>query len=366
MTAVKSNFGESLNISLFGESHSEAIGVVINGLAPGIRLDMDRIHSMLDKRKPKGAISTARREADAFKLVCGYFNGYTTGTPLCAIIENQSQKSGDYEKTKDLMRPAHADFTANEKYLGYQDYRGGGHFSGRITAPIVIAGAICIQILNAKGIKIGTHIKECAGICDVDFGENLSGDIELLNNKYFPVLSDAAEESMTQAIEQAHSDGDSVGGILESIVAGMPTGIGEPFFNSIESRISQLLFSIPAVKGVEFGAGFAIAKMRGSSANDDFCFDGERVCTQTNNNGGINGGISNGMPIVVRTVIKPTPSIYKPQNTVNIKTKQAQVLEIVGRHDPAIIHRARIVADSMLGIALVDLFSERYGYMWQR
>lgn len=364
---MKSCFGNNINISLFGESHSQAIGVVINGLAPSIKLDIDFIKSQLDKRKPKGKISTKRQEADEFQIVSGFFNGYTTGTPLCLLIYNQSQKSNDYEKTKNLMRPSHADYTAQQKYLGFQDYRGGGHFSGRITAPLVAAGAICMQILSQKGIEIATHIKTLNGINDENFSQDtslLAKQIEKLNTLYFPLNNTKKEEEMRSLIEKAQEKGDSVGGILETAIINMPAGIGEPFFYSIESVLSQLLFSVPAIKGVEFGLGFDFANQTGSSANDAFYYD-NGVKTKTNNNGGINGGISNGMPIIIKSAVKPTPSIYIPQDTVNIKTNKNEKFQIQGRHDPAIIHRARVVVDSMVAIGLVDLFSERYGYMWQ-
>ncbi len=365
--SVKSIFGDSFQICLFGESHSAVIGVVINGIAPGIELDLDFIAKQLDKRKPKGRISTSRVEADEFKIVSGFFNGRTTGTPLCIMIENNSQKSADYEATKSLLRPSHADFTANEKYLGSQDYRGGGHFSGRLTAPIVIAGAIAIQILLSHNISIGTHIKELSGIVDGGLSSNadlLQRQVDLLNDSYFPVIDKIAGENMTIAIKNAATEGDSVGGILETVILNMPTGIGEPFFNSIESKLSQLLFSVPAVKGVEFGLGFDITKLKGSQANDSFYMQNGEIKTKTNNNGGINGGISNSMPILFKTAIKPTPSIYKEQETVNIESRQNEILKIKGRHDPAIIHRARVVVDSMVAIGLLDLFCERYGYLW--
>ncbi len=364
---MKSTFGEHIQISLFGESHGAAIGVNINGLAPGIRLDLDFMRAQLDKRKPKGKISTQRREADEFEIVSGYFNGYTTGTPLCIFIRNQSQHSKDYEATKYLMRPSHADYTAFQKYGGFQDYRGGGHFSGRITAPLVAAGAVCLQILKEKGITVATHIAACAGIADEPFGADkadLLRQAEKLNDSYFPTISSRAEQEMVQAIEQAHSSGDSVGGILETAVINMPAGIGEPFFGSVESVLAQLLFSVPAVKGVEFGLGFGFAGLRGSQANDPFVMEGDNVCTVTNHNGGINGGISNGMPVIIRTAVKPTPSIYQPQQTVDVQKRENAQLQIHGRHDPAIIHRARVVVDSMVAIGLVDLFADRYGYMW--
>ncbi len=363
---MKSSFGKNLHISLFGESHSDGIGVVIDGLAPGIELDLDLVRAKLNLRKPKGKISTQRHEADEFRILSGYFNGYTTGTPLSIIIENKSQHSKDYEKTKDLMRPSHADYTAHVKYQGFQDYRGGGHFSGRITAPLVAAGAICTQILESKGIVIGTHITQLADIHDEAFSNDekvLEKQLKDLSLKYFPTLNTEVETEMVSRIETMQSVGDSIGGILESVVLNMPAGIGEPFFNSIESRLAQLIYSIPAIKGIEFGSGFDLVNMQGSESNDPFVYD-DGVKTKTNHMGGINGGISNGMPIVIKSVVKPTSSIYKKQETVNIQTHENTLLQIEGRHDPAIIHRARVVVDSMIAIGLVDLFAERYGYMW--
>lgn len=367
---MQSIIGNSIKLSLFGESHGSMIGVVIDGLAPGIKLDTKFIQEQLDKRKPKGKISTQRHEEDDFKIVSGYFNGYTTGTPLCIMIENKAQKSKDYEKTRDLMRPSHADYTAEKKYLGYQDFRGGGHFSGRITAPLVAVGAICIQILREKGIVLGTHILKCKDEEDRNFsldGEELKKEIEIVNNRYFPVFDDEKEESMKRVIEEAGKNLNSVGGILETAVIGVPSGVGEPYFNSIESVLSHLLFSIPAVKGVEFGAGFSIANMFGSEANDSFYYDenGE-VKTKSNNNGGINGGISNGMPIIIKTAIKPTPSIYKEQESIDISKHENIKFNIEGRHDPAIIHRARVVVDSVVAFGILDLLCMRYGYMFMR
>ncbi|WP_308576283.1 chorismate synthase [uncultured Fusobacterium sp.] len=367
---MQSIIGNSIKLSLFGESHGSMIGVVIDGLAPGIELDTKFIQEQLDKRKPKGKISTQRHEEDDFKIVSGYFNGYTTGTPLCIMIENKAQKSKDYEKTRDLMRPSHADYTAEKKYLGYQDFRGGGHFSGRITAPLVAVGAICIQILREKGIVLGTHILKCKDEEDRNFsldGEELKKEIEIINNRYFPVFDDKKEESMKSVIEEAGKNLNSIGGILETAVIGVPSGVGEPYFNSIESVLSHLLFSIPAVKGVEFGAGFSIADMFGSEANDSFYYDenGE-VKTKSNNNGGINGGISNGMPIIIKTAIKPTPSIYKEQESIDISKHENIKFNIEGRHDPAIIHRARVVVDSVVAFGILDLLCMRYGYMFMR
>lgn len=358
---MKNSIGNQLTISLFGESHGDAIGVVIDGLAPGISLDMDFIQGMMEKRKAKGRISTQRKEADELHIVSGYFNGYTTGTPLTILINNTNTRSGDYEKTKNRLRPSHADYTADVKYLGYQDYRGGGHFSGRLTAPLVAAGAIAMQILRDKGIQIATHIQQCNRIEEPRFSQNmdqLTKEIQLINEREFPVISEDKGKEMVALIEEAASNGDSVGGILESVILNMPAGIGEPMFDSIESRLSHLLFSVPAVKGVEFGLGFGFSDLYGSEANDALYYE-NGVKTRTNHNGGINGGISNGMPIVLRTVVKPTPSIYKEQDTVDRETHEAVKLNIEGRHDPAIIHRARVVVDSVLALGLLDLMMER-------
>ena len=360
---MKSTFGNHVTVSIFGESHGQTIGCVIDGLAPGIRLDLDYLQAEMEKRKAFGRISTARREQDAVEIVSGFFNGYTTGTPLCMLIHNQVQHSKDYEATRYKARPSHADYTAQVKYLGYQDYRGGGHFSGRITAPVVAAGAICRQILAQKGIHIGSHLIQCKDVYEEPFSQDiqiLTQQIHAMNQKRFAALSEEKEKEMTAVIEQAAREGDSVGGILETAVIGVPAGIGEPFFQSVESEFSHLLFSIPAIKGVQFGIGFAFADLYGSEANDPFRMDAAgKVVTTTNHNGGINGGITNGMPIVLRSVVKPTASIYKTQQTIDMHTMENTELNIVGRHDPAIVHRARVVVDAMVAIALVDLFADR-------
>lgn len=366
---MSSTFGKVIELSLFGESHGELVGITINGLAPGLALDLSKIQNEMAKRQSRGDISTARKEADEIHIVSGFFNGYTTGTPLTILIENQSTHSKDYSKTKDILRPSHADYTAYEKYLGYQDYRGGGHFSGRLTAPIVAAGAICKQILASKGIYIGSHIQSLKGIQDASFSpdfQTIQEEIQYIDKAEFPVLDASKAENMKECILQHKQQLDSVGGILESAIFGLPSGIGEPFFNSIESTLAALLYSVPAVKGVEFGLGFEFAKYSGKECNDAWRIENGRIVSKTNHNGGINGGISNGMPIILRTVIKPTPSIYAPQESVNYLTKEETILQIEGRHDPAIIHRARVVVDSMLSIGILDLCCQRYGYMWQR
>ena len=361
---MKNSIGNNFRITIFGESHQEAIGVVIDGLAAGISLDFDLINRMMSQRKAKGKISTQRHEADEVHLISGFFNGYTTGTPLTILIQNSAQHSKDYSQLKSRLRPGHADYTAYEKYEGYQDYRGGGHFSGRITAPLVCAGAIAMQILNQKGIKIGSHIKQLHHLEDLSFSEDealLNKQIDMVNQMDFAVLDEDKKEAMTSFIEACAKQKDSCGGILETAIINLPTGLGEPFFDSIESKLAHLLFSVPAVKGVSFGLGFDFSKHYGSEVNDPLYYDEEtqQVKTKTNCNGGINGGISNGMPIKIHTVIKPTPSIYKKQASIDASTHEAVELEIQGRHDPAIIHRARIVIDSVVAIGLLDLYLER-------
>jgi len=360
---MKNTFGSSIAVTIFGESHGEYIGAVIDGLAPGIDVSEDYINHMLFLRRPDGKISTPRKEEDKFKIVSGVICGKTTGTPITILIPNENVKSADYSQMKTVARPSHADYTAQCKYHGFQDSRGGGHFSGRITAALVAAGAICKYALEQKGIFIGTHVKKCAGICDRDFGD-LTSDITSLNQKTFAVLDDECTEGMTNAILSASQSGDSVGGVLETAILGMPSGIGEPWFDSMESMISHMMFSIPAIKGIEFGAGFKIADMKGSEANDPFIMENGRVATSTNNNGGINGGITNAMPIIFRTAVKPTPTIFKPQNTVDFKTMTETVLEPKGRHDPAIVHRARVVQDAASAIVMCDALAQRYGTDW--
>ena len=347
-------FGKNISVTIFGESHGPLIGATVGGIEPGIKINKEYISEKLSKRRPFGKISTARREADEFRIVSGEFNGYTTGAPLTIIIENSDTKSRDYSEFLDTPRPSHADFTANVKYRGFQDYRGGGHFSGRITAPLVAVGAILQCYLEEKGIYIGTHIKSLKGIYDREFSD-YSADIKLLSRKLFPTLSEKSEKEMLEFIEKTAEMGDSVGGVLESAVIGVPAGLGEPFFDSVESEISHILFSIPAVKGVSFGRGFGFSELLGSEANDAFETDGAAVYTKTNNNGGILGGISTGMPIIVNTAIKPTPSIFKEQESVSLSTLENKKLTIKGRHDPAIIHRARAVVDAALAIAIYDL-----------
>lgn len=360
---MKNTFGQSVAVTLFGESHGECIGAVLDGLAPGLRMDEGAIRHMLFLRRPTGSISTARQEQDAFRIVSGVYGGHTTGTPITILIPNENANSSDYAPMQTVARPSHADYTAQCKYHGWQDPRGGGHFSGRITAALVAAGAICLSALADKGIRIGTHVKQCAGLHDRDFAD-LPADIARLHDKPFAVLDDNVEAPMKAAIEAAAAEGDSVGGVLETAVTGMPAGVGEPWFDSLESLLAHAMFSMPAVKGIEFGAGFALANLRGSQANDPFALQDGRIVTTTNNNGGLNGGITNGMPIIFRTAVKPTPTIFKPQHTVDFHTMEETVLQPRGRHDPAIVHRARAVQDAVTALVLCDALAMRFGTDW--
>ncbi len=360
---MKNSLGQNVTVTVFGESHGAGIGAVLDGMPAGIKVDEEFINHQLNLRRPSGDISTPRIEADNFIIYSGVYNGYTTGTPICIVIPNENTKSKDYEADRFLARPSHADYVAFEKYNGFEDYRGGGHFSGRVTAGIVAVGAIAISALNKKGIKIGTHISKCAGIEDNAFND-YETEIDALNNMSFAVLDSAKGEEMRNKIKAAKADCDSVGGVLETAVIGMPVGVGEPWFDTLEGLLSHALFSIPAIKGVEFGFGFQIADLKGSEANDPFEIKDGNIVTKTNNNGGINGGISNGMPIIFRCAVKPTPTIAKEQETVDFNENTNATLKAAGRHDPCIVHRARVVVDSMTAITLCDALTAKYGADW--
>lgn len=351
-------WGNKLKVSIFGESHGVGIGITIDGLPSGFEINMNEILKEMGRRAPgKSKLSTARRETDSPEILSGYFEGKTTGTPLCAIIRNGDQHSKDYGKLKDLMRPGHADYPGNIRYNGFNDYRGGGHFSGRITAPLVFAGAICKQILESRGIFIGSHVKSIGEIEDKSFSE-VELTKELLDNlkeNELPLLLSDKEDLMRETILKAKSDLDSVGGTIECTVLGMNPGVGNPFFDSVESTLAHLMFSVPAVKGIEFGKGFEMSKLRGSECNDEYYYDGDKVKTYTNNNGGITGGITNGMPILFKVGIKPTASIAKKQRTINIAEKKDAELEIHGRHDPCIVQRAVPVIEAVTAIGILDL-----------
>ena len=357
---MKNTFGNNLTVTLFGESHGAGIGCVIDGIAPGIKINEELLSLSLMQRSARGDISTPRHEADEVEFISGVKNGITEGTPICILIRNNSQISSAYSDIENTPRPSHADYTAEMKYHGYQDRSGGGHFSGRVTAALVAAGAIVRGALSDLGIEIGTHIKELHGVSDRCF-EDTKADVESLKTQEFPVLSADRSEKMKKEILDAKAKGDSVGGILETAVIGMPKGVGEPWFDTIEGMLAHALFSIPAVKGVEFGDGFAFSDMLGSEANDPYAYNGKDVITLKNSNGGVLGGITNGMPILFKTAIKPTPSISQPQNTVDLKSETNTTITVIGRHDPAIIHRARAVVDAVTALVLGDALITRYG-----
>ncbi len=362
---MKNTIGNNVTLTIFGESHGPLIGATLDGLPAGIKIDEAFIEKQMSKRRAKGNISTQRHEEDIVKIVSGVFNGFTTGSALTILIDNKDTRSKDYEKTKNLPRPGHADYTAKVKYYGYQDYRGGGHFSGRLSAAIVGAGAICMLALQEKNIKLATHIKQLYNILDDELDvNNLQQEIDKLNDMDFAVLNPKASKKMVEAIDEARMNTDSLGGILETIVINVPAGLGDPLFTSVEGALANAMFGIGGIKGVEFGKGFEFASMKGSSANDPFRVEDGKVMTTTNNNGGINGGITNGMPIVMKTVVKPTSSISIKQDSVDMYSNENSTIEIVGRHDPAIIHRARVVVDSMTSFVLLDLLITRYGQDW--
>ena len=364
---MKNTFGNAVSMTIFGESHGPAIGAVLDGLAAGLPVDEAAIAAAMDRRRARGdGLSTARTEADVVEFLSGVYQGHTTGTAVTMVIRNQNTRSGDYAKTADLLRPGHADYTAYAKYEGYQDARGGGHFSGRITAASVAAGALCESVLNNLGIRVYTHIAECAGVKDAPLSSSAGLLLPEPEPGHFALLDSSKEASMQEAIRAAGSEGDSVGGVLETIVTGLPAGIGEPWFDSVESELAHLMFAVPACKGLEFGAGFASASMRGSEANDPFAMRNGQVVTATNKNGGINGGITNGMPLVFRTVLKPTPSIYKQQHTVDYIARQDADLQIKGRHDPCIVPRAAVVQNTLAAFGLLDLLTVRYGTLAQK
>lgn len=355
---MKNTFGDNVSITIFGESHGTAIGAVIDGLAPGMEVDEERIRGYLARRRPSMATDTPRQEQDPFQIISGVFNGRTCGTPVTIIIPNGDTKSSDY--TYGPARPSHADLAAYFKYHGFEDYRGGGHFSGRITAALVACGGILLPALEKKGIGIGTHILSCGAAGDRSF-DNMSQDIKALQTKMFPVLDDEAGKKIFEEITAAGADNDSIGGVTETAVTGLPAGLGEPWFDSMESQISHAIFSIGAIKGIEFGEGFKMALQRGSIANDAIRVNDGQYITLTNNNGGINGGLTNGMPITFRCAVKPTPTISKSQQTVNFISGENMELTAKGRHDPAVIRRICPVIDSVASLVICDILAGRFG-----
>jgi len=342
--------GTALRLSVFGQSHSEAIGMTLDGLPAGIPVDPEELQGFLNRRAPgQNDWSTPRREEDRPEFLCGLKDGRTCGAPLTAVIRNHNTRGKDYEQLRILPRPGHADYTAQVKYGGFQDYQGGGHFSGRLTAPLCVAGGIVLQMLKRQGITVRARVLRIADV------EDESAFASSVAEKQFPTVSDEAGLRMRKAISDARREGDSVGGIVECVIRGVPAGIGEPMFDGVENRIAQLMFAVPAVKGIEFGAGFAAAGMRGSENNDEFCLSDGQIRTRSNHAGGILGGITDGEEIVFRTAFKPTPSISRPQRSVNLETMREETLAITGRHDPCIVPRAVPVVEAAAAIALSDL-----------
>ena len=351
---MSSTYGENLKLSIFGQSHGAAIGMTLDGIPAGLPVDLEELQAFLNRRAPgQNDYSTPRKEEDRPEFLSGVLNGFTCGAPIAAIIRNTNTRSGDYANLKDCPRPGHADYTAQIKYGGFQDPAGGGHFSGRLTAPLCVAGGLCKQWLETRGIRVGAHIAAIAGIPDTPF-DPMAPQLDRVGTD-FPVLDIDAGEQMRRAVAEARMAQDSVGGIIACAVTGLPAGLGEPMFGGVEGRIAQLVYGIPAVKGVEFGIGFQAANLRGSQNNDPYRMENGRVITATNHCGGILGGITNGMPLLFRAAIKPTPSISQAQQSVSLSRGEEQALIVKGRHDPCIVHRAVPVVEAAAAIAVFDL-----------
>ena len=352
---MSSTFGENLKLSIFGQSHSSGIGMVLDGIPAGLPVNTEKLQEFLNRRAPgQNDYSTPRREEDRPEFLGGILDGFTCGAPIAAVIYNRNTRSADYSNLKDCPRPGHADYTAQIKYGGFQDYAGGGHFSGRLTAPLCIAGGLCIQWLEERGIRLGARIASIAGEGDDIELDPLNPQLDLIG-KDFPVFSPAAGERMREKIAQARLEGDSVGGVIECMVTGLPAGLGEPMFGGVESRIAQIVYGVPAVKAVDFGAGYSAAYMRGSQCNDAYTVENGDIRTLTNNSGGILGGITNGMPLIFQAAIKPTPSISIQQQSVSISQGENRKLTVKGRHDPCIVPRAVPVIEAAAAIAIFDL-----------
>lgn len=359
---MSSTFGDKLKLSIFGQSHGKAIGMTLDGIPAGLPVDLDALQDFLNRRAPgKNAWSTTRKEEDRPEFLSGILEGRTCGAPICAVIYNQNTRSGDYRAIADCPRPGHADFPAQVKYGGFQDVAGGGHFSGRLTAPLCVAGGLCKQWLRILGIEIHAHIAVLAGIGGGSF-DPVAPEVEKIG-KDFPVLDPQAGETMRDAIEAARAQGDSVGGIIECAVTGLPVGLGEPMFGGMENRIASAVFAVPAVKGVDFGAGFAAAYLKGSENNDPYTVENGRIRPMTNRAGGILGGLTTGMPLIFQAAIKPTPSISKKQQSVSFSQNTIQTLEIKGRHDPCIVPRAVPVIEAAAALAVMDICLQE-GKLW--
>ena len=357
---MSSDFGNALRVSVFGQSHGRAVGVVVDGLPAGEEIDLEALQRFLDRRRPgDGPLSTARKETDIPEFLSGLEEGRTCGAPLCAVIRNADQRSRDYGELADKPRPGHADYTAWAKWGGRADMRGGGHFSGRLTAPLCVAGGIAKQILARRGVFVGAHLAAAAGVPDRPFPLYPTAALfEELAARPFPVLDEKAGERMRAAILAAKNDLDSVGGVVECAAVGLPAGLGDPMFGGVENRLAAALFGVPAVKGLEFGEGFRAAGLRGSENNDAFAVEDGTVRTKTNRAGGILGGITTGMPIVLRAAFKPTPSIGREQETVSLSRMESAELTIRGRHDPCVAHRAVPVVEAVTAAVLLDMLLE--------
>lgn len=352
---MSSMTGNKIKISVFGQSHSEGIGVVIDSLPAGKKIDLEKVYQFMERRAPgRSILSTQRKEADKPEILSGLVNGVTCGVPLCAVIRNTNTRSADYNNIADTPRPSHADFSGFMRYNGFNDVAGGGHFSGRLTAPLCFAGAVCMQVLEEMGIKIQAHILRIKAVSDESFNPVSVAEMNI-GKKPFPVINEKAGEKMRAEIDKARLDCNSVGGIIECAVTGLRAGLGNPMFDGVENMLAKNIFGIPAVKGIEFGNGFGAAGLFGSENNDDFCIENGEIKTVTNNSGGINGGITNGMPIIFRAAFKPTPSIYKEQNSVSIKDKTEKKLKIEGRHDPCIVPRAVPVVEAVTAFTILDM-----------
>ena len=354
---MSSTYGEMIRLSIFGQSHGAAIGMTLDGVPAGLPVDLDQLQEFLNRRAPgQNDWSTPRREEDRPEFLSGILNGFTTGAPIAAIIRNTNTRSGDYNNLKSCPRPGHADYTAQVKYGGFQDAAGGGHFSGRLTAPLCIAGGLCRQWLEKEGVRIGAHIVQI-GMMEGEYFRLKNPALAQIRSD-FPTLTSEAAETMQETIAKAKAQGESVGGIIECGIVGLPAGLGEPMFGGMESRIAQIVYGIPAVKSLEFGLGESYAVIPGSESNDDFTVENGEIKTITNNCGGILGGITNGMPLIFSAAIKPTPSISKPQQTVNLETGEITTLQIKGRHDPCIVPRAVPVIEAAAAIAIFDAWLE--------
>ncbi|NLY63115.1 MAG: chorismate synthase [Erysipelothrix sp.] len=357
--------GKVFQVNIYGESHGDLMALTINGIAPGIKLDLEQIKADLSSRRPKLKSETSRHEADEFKITSGYFNGYTTGAPLMITLENKNVNSKAYDHLKDVFRPMHADYPAHMHYQGFNDYRGGGIFSGRLTALLTIAGSIAKGILSDKGISIITRIKTVKDQSDTNFSANIEEDIQAIKENLIPVIATDFQRTVFDIINNVKAEDDSLGAILESKIVGLEAGLGEPHFNKLDANLAYNIMTIPAIKGVSFGSGFDLAKLSGSQIRDEYYLDQDQVKTKSNHMGGIIGGMATGMPVIINSIVKPTPSINLPLTTIKKDLKTAVSLSTKGRHDSSIFTRIPIVVDALIALTILDMYCIRYGYMYQ-